>query len=73
MALVRLACGGPGVLAPTLTALLACHMGCHPVGPPARRAWLCGAMDDVTDTLEIAGPGSVSPFFVTHAVNFRHE
>lgn len=67
MALVRLACAGPGALAPTLIALLAGHVGCHPVGPPARRTWLCGATDDVTDTLEIAGPDSVAPFFVTHA------
>ena len=48
--LVRLACSG--VSAPVLTVLLAGHLGCHPVGPPGRCAWLLGAFDDVLDTLE---------------------
>ncbi len=56
-ALVRLACGGAGAaLAPAVTALLAAHLGCHAVGPPARRVWLAAALDDVVDALEAAGP-----------------
>lgn len=52
--LVRLACFGAS--APALTALLAGHLGCHPVGPPGRCAWLLGALDDVLDALEAAEP-----------------
>lgn len=52
--LVRLACSG--ARAPALTALLAGHLGCHPVGPPGRCAWLPGALDDVLDALEAAAP-----------------
>jgi hypothetical protein len=69
-ALVRLACGGPGAaLAPAVTALLAAHLGCHAVGPPARRAWLAGALDDVVDALEAAGPDGAR----TAAPRDRHD
>ncbi|KAK9836092.1 hypothetical protein WJX81_000611 [Elliptochloris bilobata] len=53
-ALVRLACSGASL--PALVALLAAHMGCHAVGAPGRRSWLLGALDDVVDALEAAGP-----------------
>ena len=52
--LVRLACSGAP--APALRALLAGHLGCYPVGPPGRCAWLLGALDDVMDVLEAAEP-----------------